>query len=684
MSLLDNVRNWAARTALKAGQTFSFLPEWVKVSWMGTDFLSLITNGYKASSAVSACVRALAGSFPEPPLIAYKDTPEGKQPAGVNDALQKLIRNPNPDMGEAELNQFLITYASCGGNAYIWKERSKNGKVLYLWPFSDGQIQPIPGHSTFEGFVAGYKFDAGDGDPIFLSKNDVIQWKWMIDPEQPWKGIGAIEFAVKDINSDTESSRYTYAMFKSNAVPPVAITLVEGEELTDAKASRLRKAWLQRYGKEDVGAPAFLEAGMTIQKLGMNMQELDLSNLKNVPESRICASFGVPPVIALLYVGLKRSDYGDGMARKSFTETTLVALWRSFSSEMTSALSDEFGGGYTLEFDLSQVKALQENLNELWTRINTAVTNGYITRGEARRALGFKTGAEDNVYRASLINSWESAGSNAKALSAECETKNEIASQRALPSVEEKSVSATYGRGLQRIRKSMVPGMTNELNAYFGSLADRVVSRAGKALQMMSETKELPPIDELLSDKDELELEKILKRWFVAIAQASWETINLALGVTVAFDLTDAAVTSMLGKAGGKVTEITATTRTALQDALKYGNEQGWSIGQLVRGDENQAGIRAIVDETYKGRAETIARTELGNAQNDVTAERYKDNGIALVGVLDNGNDDDDDECKIANGQVWTLAYAQQNPLEHPNCTRCIYPIFDDVVPDRS
>lgn len=683
MNLFERIRSWAVGTVLKAGQAFSWIPTWIKTSWMETDFLSLIQNGYKASSAVSNCVRALAFSFPEPQLIAYRETPEGLEPAGSNDPLQKLIRTPNPDMGEAEFMQFMITYTPCGGNGYIWKERSKNGKVIYLWPFSDKDITPIPGHGPLEGFVAGYEFNPGNGQPVYLSKNDVIQWKWMIDPEQPWRGIGAIEFASRDVNSDTESSRYTYAMFKNNAIPPVAITLTEGEELTEAKADRLRAEWLKKYGNENQGTPAFLEAGMTIQKLGLNMQELDLSNLKNVPESRICGAFGVPPTIALLYVGLKRSDYGDGNARKSFTETTLVALWRTLASELTSSLSDEFGGGYTLKFDLNQVKALQENVNELWTRLMTAADKGLITRADFKRGVGLKALPSDNVYRTSMINDWEEAngdtaepGKTLALAAGEGETKQ-------LPDAKSRSSMSVYGRSLQRIRKAMQPNMTKDLDTYFNKLADRVVSRAGKSLRTMAETKELPPAGDLLSPADEAELEKVLKRWFLAIAEGSWEMINLSMGVTAAFDLSDPAITKMLAKAAGKVKDITEVTRSALQDALKYGNEHGWSIGQLVKGDENQPGIQSIVEETYKNRSETIARTELGNAQNDVTSERYKANGVKLVGILDNGLDDDDDECKIANGQVWTLDYFEANPLEHPNCTRCSYPIFEDVVPDR-
>ena len=116
---------------------------------------------------------------------------------------------------------------------------------------------------------------------------------------------------------------------------------------------------------------------------------------------------------------------------------------------------------------------------------------------------------------------------------------------------------------------------------------------------------------------------------------------------------------------------------------MKYGNANGWSVDQLVRGDENQPGLRTIVDETYKGRARTIARTELGEAQNSATVSRYKEAGVKLVEILDGGSTDDDEECQIANGQIWTVDYFNSNRLEHPNCTRAAAPVFDDVKPDR-
>jgi len=678
MSIISRFSSWLAGAAFKAAvkaNKLTFLPAWIKTTWMEISWRSLVRNGYKASSAVFGCVRALAHSFPEPPLVVWKKTSIGDQPENDH-PLRKLIERPNPDMGEAEFMQYAVVYASVGGNCYIWKQRSSTGRVVALWPMHDGQVTPVPGQTSAEGLVKEYLYDPGDGRKIVLEKEDVIHWKWMPDPEQPWRGMGAIEAAARDVSSDVESTRYVYALLKNDAIPRVVVTLVEGDELTEEKAERLSAAWQSKYGGDNRGAPAFLEAGMTVQRLGMNMMELSMEALKEVPESRICAAFGVPPVIASLLVGLKRSDYGDGQARKAFTETTLTALWRAFASELQAGLVDDFGGGVYLRYDMNQVTALRENVGELWSRIDRAIAGGYITRAEARRALGFDAGPEDDVYRESLAMLWVRPGQGQELPEPSSE------GIKALPAPKTKSL-AVYGRSLQRIRLSTAVRMEREIDDYFSRLADRVVSRAEKALKEL-ETKDLPAVGDLLTPGDERDLLNLVKRWYIAIAEASWETINLSLGVTAAFDLTDPAITEMLKGAGRQVREITETTRQALVEALQYGNEQGWSIAQLVRGDENQPGIRQIVEETYRNRAKTIARTELGNSQNAVAANRYEAAGLELVEILDNGDTDDDEECQVANGQIWTVKYFREHPLEHPNCSRAPAPYFGDRKPDRS
>jgi hypothetical protein len=231
------------------------------------------------------------------------------------------------------------------------------------------------------------------------------------------------------------------------------------------------------------------------------------------------------------------------------------------------------------------------------------------------------------------------------------------------------------------------------VDVYFSQLADRVVERAGKATTPPTpphpsaiaqdgegRKDDFPNAGDLLNADDAAKLASLIKRFYVEILSLSWETLNLTLGVDLAFDLGDPLVGQLMKMAAANVKEINDVTRAAIREALQYGADNGWSIDQLVRGDETYPGLRDIVDEVYQGRARTIARTELGNAQNAATAARYRQAGVKLVEILDG---DVDAQCKIANGQIWTVDYFAENRLQHPNCVRAAAPVFEDVEPDR-
>ena len=57
---------------------------------------------------------------------------------------------------------------------------------------------------------------------------------------------------------------------------------------------------------------------------------------------------------------------------------------------------------------------------------------------------------------------------------------------------------------------------------------------------------------------------------------------------------------------------------------------------------------------------------------------------MTKVEILDNGAEDDDDACQIANGQIWSVDYFEAHSLEHPNCTRAAAPYFGDRPVDRA
>jgi|CXWL01.1.fsa_nt_gi HK97 family phage portal protein len=664
---------WFTGLFRKAASLFSFVPEWVRHSFSLISYSRLIREGYRVNSAVSACVTTLAFSFPEPPLLAGYDE-EGRFVPDYNHPIMKLIRNPNPDMGEAEMMQFAITYAPTGGNCYFWKQRSASGKVVYLWPFNDGQISPAPGHNTSEGFVAFYEYDSGDSKKIQIPKNDVIQWKWMIDPLQPAKGIGAIELSAREVDKDNEASSYIFSLLKNNAVPSVVITKEEDDDSTQEEVDRMGRQWIQKHGK---GEPAFISHGMKVEQMGYDLHKLAAETLADIPESRIAANFRVPPSVAGLNVGIKRSDYGDVAARRAFTETTLIPLWRSLASELLNGLKDEYPGlpgNFTLQFDLRRVGALQEEESKRWDRLTLAFDRGAITREMMKQMLGLKAEPGDKVYKVSLATEFLPADGSGEVL------RNNEPKKQAWMRAETKAQRRSVTSSLLDIRKKLAPKMSASVGAYFSGLAGRVVDRAGKksVISYQLSVKKLPDADDLLNDSDKQELETLVKRFYVEVARLSWDTWNVALGVEKAFDLNDPAVTRTLKMAGKHAEDIQGETLQALREALQYGSENGWGIDQLVRGDDTHPGLRDIVEETYKNRSRAVAISELGQAQNTATAERYKGAGVAKVEILDGGADDSAPACDLANGQIWTVELFEANTLQHPNCSRAAAPYFGD------
>jgi HK97 family phage portal protein len=656
------------KAAVRTG-AFRFAPEWVRAVFLPVTLRRLL-DGYHKNSAVAACVTTLAFSFPEAPLLVGYETPDGRFVADYKHKALGLIRQPNPDMGEGELMQFIITYAAIGGNLYLWKQRGQNGRVIALWPFSDVNIMPVPGQSTADGFVKEYEFDAGEGQPVSIPKSEIIHWKWMPDPEQPARGIGAIEFAIRDSDRDSEANAYIYALLKNNAVPPVVVTMAEGDELTEKKAKRLRKQWNQRMGGENRGNLAFLEYGMKAEKLGFDLQQLAGEALNAVPEARIAAAFRVPPVVAGLSVGLKRSDYGDQAARRAFTELTLSALWRSLASELWNALKDEFPGtpeNYTMRFDLRQVRALQEEESKRWERATLAFNRSVLTRAETKQELGIEPGRGDDVYFVSLASEFIPAD-------------REEVIREPLKGLEMKARGDAIGRQLQRVRLTVAKRMETAVDVFFTQFARALEER------LKGKKKKLPNAEDLLQAADNLKMTAIVKRFYIEVLELSWNAWNVALGVELAFDLDDPIVTGLLAEAGKHVEGIQKTTLEELRQALQYGSEQGWGIDQIVRGDPENGvrGLRQIVEETYKGRARTIARSELGDAQNAATAQRYQRAGVDQVLIMDDGAGDEDEPCVLANGQIWTVDYFNNNRLEHPNCTRAAAPYFGDAEPNRS
>lgn len=183
------------------------------------------------------------------------------------------------------------------------------------------------------------------------------------------------------------------------------------------------------------------------------------------------------------------------------------------------------------------------------------------------------------------------------------------------------------------------------------------------------------------SDDERARLEAILNPYY----QATLEAMNRIIRRTLRRRITpgtmvvsDAAVVRILAEAASRVVRIDETTRSALRAQLQLGAQRGYSTWQIAHGvpADGYRGIDGLFQETWRGRADTVARTELQHASVVASRDRFVASGVVSEVTIIDG--DDDEPCASRNGTVVLLEQAPG--LGHPNCSIVLVPhVRDDL-----
>jgi len=134
------------------------------------------------------------------------------------------------------------------------------------------------------------------------------------------------------------------------------------------------------------------------------------------------------------------------------------------------------------------------------------------------------------------------------------------------------------------------------------------------------------------------------------------------------------------GKKVPWLADMEAEERNRVHDIIQQGIDEGKYPGvkERVKGGYPEGTIANDLEGFFsdrKSHASTVARTETKRIQNEGALGRYTERGYETVKVLDDEGPNSCAACAAANGQDWTVEYAQDHELEHPNCVRDFAPI---------
>jgi len=162
------------------------------------------------------------------------------------------------------------------------------------------------------------------------------------------------------------------------------------------------------------------------------------------------------------------------------------------------------------------------------------------------------------------------------------------------------------------------------------------------------------------------QMEKVFNKWNPIAADMGGDQALRSLGFSMAFHLKDPAMIKELGLRGTKITG--GISEKTLKDFQKILVDSYYEVG--VSPYEVRKRIKGMFEDTYKGRAMMIARTETAVASSKTQFDTYKNNGIKKkrwLAIVDDRTRNSHEQVSGIVVEIDEYFMVGGNPMLHPH-----------------
>lgn len=354
-------------------------------------------------------------------------------------AIVRAIRRPNGFYGDDALWFGSILSEIVSGNGYwlIRRTRKLNrdtgmgvpGGFWYcphfqLEPTAATVKDPVTGRTfTQDGstLVTAYEYrPLGGGVTRYLDPVDVVSTQIGINPEAMNRGLSPLFPVFRDIVSENEAALFAATLMANMGIPGVIMSSKTPlEDQTEGQRKQLRRSWSE-FTKDRRGEPFVAPVPIDVAKIAFSPADMLADKLRTIPASRICAALGYDPLAVKLPSENKTySNYGE--ARQAAWEEVTLPRFKRRLRQIGDQLFTQFGldpDTFRLWVDVDQIRALRDDVDAKWKRVQEAFTANLIDRAEAKEALGMKPLPGDKGVYASDVPNVAGAAAEAASKSA--------------------------------------------------------------------------------------------------------------------------------------------------------------------------------------------------------------------------------------------------------------------------
>lgn len=319
-----------------------------------------------------------------------------------------VLRNPNLDNTASDLLSFVLLCEDVFGVAYLEKIYSRTGGVIGLNPLDPRTVREIgkPGAVPFPIFwtsdggfkmsdLEKYQINEGAGVRD-LDPDDVIAMR-LFDVRSPLAGYSSAFVAFSKIGLGRSLDKYIDCYLTAGG--PSGIYKVKNKRISDIEAKSIQDRLYRDYavGGQKSGKVMVVDEDGEFEQIGGHLSELGNDSLRYEEQAAICTAFGVPGqlVHALYAIRWGNQRAGQESAIRQFWDNTMSPTLTRMRSQFDKYFLYDFDGqkaGITTRvfYDLSNVKALQEDLDKKAGRYNTAYGSKAVSKNEYRAQLGLQ------------------------------------------------------------------------------------------------------------------------------------------------------------------------------------------------------------------------------------------------------------------------------------------------------
>lgn len=319
-----------------------------------------------------------------------------------------LLANPQYQLAPTRFWSNCIIDYKIYGNVYIRKIRkSKGGAVIGLQFLPSQQCQPVGDNVNP---ITHYNYVV-DGTPYSVQPEDIIHIAYGRDPIDYRLGRSPLMSVLREIATDNVASSCAFGLMNNSGLPSIMVSPDATDQIVDISDDDLRtmKRRLEdSFTGDNAGSIAVMSGPFKVEKVSFSPSDMALDSIRHTPEERISSAMGVNAYVLNLSAGMENSTYNNMQeAEAAAWNQGIIPLLTVFAESITQSLLNEYPESQPGDFfnwDLTKVKALQDDTFQEAKKAELLYKAGIIDRAEAKRIVGYDYNETDEeIYHPEAV-----------------------------------------------------------------------------------------------------------------------------------------------------------------------------------------------------------------------------------------------------------------------------------------